>query len=70
MSKEKKESGSHDLGKDNGSTASRRDSHPAKRAEKAKRDALIADQRISGFDAKTRGKGSFPEKSTGAKKGK
>ena len=70
MSKEKKESGSHDLGKDNSSTASRRDSHPAKQKERDKRKQLIADQRISGFDVKTLGTESFLKKSTGAKKSK
>jgi hypothetical protein len=64
MSKEKKESGSHDLGKDNSSAASRRDNHPAKQKERAKHAALRADQQISGFDTKSLGSDSFPKRST------
>ena len=55
------------MGKNNSPTSSRRDDHPAKRAEKARREALIADQRISGFDTGTLGQGSHPKKSTADK---
>ena len=69
MSKEQKsfavpESGPRESGKDRSATASRRDSHPAKQKEKSKREALIADQRVSGFDTGTLGPESFPKKST------
>ena len=68
MSKEKSyavpESGPRESGKDRSATASRRDSHPAKQKEKSKRVALIADQRVSGFDTGTLGPESFPKNST------
>jgi len=69
MSKEQKsfavpESGPRESGKDRSATVTRRDSHPAKQKEKSKRVALIADQRVSGFDTGTLGPESFPKKST------
>ena len=63
-----KESGEHDLGKDNSCTSARRDDHPGKKAEKSKHEALRADQQISGFDTGTVGSESFPQKSTAASK--
>jgi hypothetical protein len=53
--------------KDNSSTASRRDSHPARKATQAENKALVADHSISGFDTGTLGSESFPKKSTGDK---
>ena len=54
-----KDSGSHSLGKDNSSTASRRDSHPARKGTRDEHAELIADQRIVHED-NTR----FPKHST------
>jgi hypothetical protein len=49
--------------KDNSPTASRRDDHPAKRAEKAKHEELRKDQQITA-DTNT----VFPQHSTAASK--
>ena len=61
----KKESGLHDLGKDNSAAASRRDDHPSKRAERAKHEELRKDQQITA-DTNT----VFPKRSTADKKAK